>query len=95
MTPELSQVEGLVLQALLCIEGPATAIAISQTIRRALANSASVGRIYIAFGALSDRGLVRIRNGQIVQGGRTKTQTVAQLTERGRFMARQLSAPSR
>jgi hypothetical protein len=90
MNAELfSDLESQILAALSALGGRGTAANISRTIRTELRRSASIGRVYLGFGALVEGGLVLMRHEQRPRHERSRMQTVAHLTERGWALVRQ------
>lgn len=79
---KLSELELLVLGALHHLGGTSDGPNISKTIKAAFAQSAAIGRVYVAIGVLAERGLVRVRTKTTGEGGRTRARSFVELTTR-------------
>lgn len=79
----LSELELHVLGALRRIGRDADGPEISRTIRKTFCRSAAVGRVYVAFGVLAERGLVRLVVRTVWVADRAKSRSYASLTLRG------------
>ena len=84
--PLLSELELDVLAALSRLGGRCPASSLNPAIRSMFGRSASLGRIYVALGQLSERGLLTVRSDVVWMGNRNRRQSFAALTKLGEVL---------